>query len=515
VIDTHQQRLLAGVGLVLLTAVVATWATEPARVKRQDAVGSAGAEPRGKPLLPIFDPAFNVREVFKQLVLLEDHLTQPRKRCPDCIWKHLLTAEALAEEAATLDAQGGASAPIEGLAERIRDLQRDVQDGLPPADIAQRAREIRKGLLETAASVRTGGISDPNPRTVAMARSIIGLPEREARARVERAGFVWMSGVRIDLFMPNAVNAMLRNGVVDDAWADGEDVDRRPLEEQLAGFDRANPEHAGALGGGMILPVGGDGPTANPQRAKSNRLPAIGYWRPQQDMAPVLAERAAQDAEDQQMREEGRMSGGRPPGEAVGDEDLPWPADFVDRQWDPRERDAVAKYLDAGKTVGSYRGWSTCRLCGKHNGSQDLSDGSYVWPQGFSHYVRDHSVRPPVEFVQHALGGRPRAGQIPGVTAPIFPQRRKRYGPTDASLIGRGAGASDYDLLKHGYDTAGIDIRKRARERGARAAGFSGDAFWSRYVTSDNSTPGGAQANADGPSGTLRPYRAFARDGRI
>jgi len=38
----------------------------------------------------------------KELTLLEDHLTQSSKRCPDCITKHFLKCEALAEEGMSL-----------------------------------------------------------------------------------------------------------------------------------------------------------------------------------------------------------------------------------------------------------------------------------------------------------------------------------------------------------------------------------------------------------------------------
>lgn len=105
-------------------------------------------------LLPILDPAFNVREMFKQLVLLEDHLFHPRKRCPDCIWKHLLVSEALAEEAVTLDVDLQHVSLLEGLADQIRRVQRAVQEGLPFEFIAQKVREVRKGLLPVASQVR-------------------------------------------------------------------------------------------------------------------------------------------------------------------------------------------------------------------------------------------------------------------------------------------------------------------------------------------------------------------------
>jgi hypothetical protein len=47
-------------------------------------------------------------------------------------------------------------------------------------------------------------------------------------------------------------------------------------------------------------------------------------------------------------------------------------------------------------------GYSPCRLCDNvTNGNLDLTDGSYLWPQGLAHYVRDHHVRLPAEFVAH------------------------------------------------------------------------------------------------------------------
>jgi hypothetical protein len=54
-------------------------------------------------LLPVMDFRFNVREICKQIILLEDHLTHPSKRCMDCCIKHFLTIEAFAEELLTLD----------------------------------------------------------------------------------------------------------------------------------------------------------------------------------------------------------------------------------------------------------------------------------------------------------------------------------------------------------------------------------------------------------------------------
>lgn len=55
---------------------------------------------------PLMDPLFNMREMCKEFTLLEDHLNQPDMQCQDCINKHLMKCEALAEEAISLDKEG-------------------------------------------------------------------------------------------------------------------------------------------------------------------------------------------------------------------------------------------------------------------------------------------------------------------------------------------------------------------------------------------------------------------------
>jgi hypothetical protein len=54
-------------------------------------------------LHPILNPTFNMREVAKQCLLLEDHLNNIKKRCYDCIRKHFLIIDALLEEAVSLE----------------------------------------------------------------------------------------------------------------------------------------------------------------------------------------------------------------------------------------------------------------------------------------------------------------------------------------------------------------------------------------------------------------------------
>lgn len=101
----------------------------------------------GATLLPVMDPGTNLREVAKQMLLLEDHLAQPLRRCPDCIGKHLLTWEAFAEEGLTLD-RSGQTAPVFGrLAAGARLCQLALLRGEDPFVVAQWVRGMRKTLL--------------------------------------------------------------------------------------------------------------------------------------------------------------------------------------------------------------------------------------------------------------------------------------------------------------------------------------------------------------------------------
>ncbi len=86
-----------------------------------------------------------------------------------------------------------------------------------------------------------------------------------------------------------------------------------------------------------------------------------------------------------------------------------WPdvRNFVDPMWDPRERQAVADHLAGAVRVNEYRGLSPCRLCGQYNGSAERTDGVYCWPEGLGHYVIDHQLRLPDEFVTHVLSSTP------------------------------------------------------------------------------------------------------------
>lgn len=110
------------------------------------------------------------------------------------------------------------------------------------------------------------------------------------------------------------------------------------------------------------------------------------------------AELKAHRARRHTLPKVGYFSGGFP-----DDGSFPSAASQVDETWDAAERETLIAYLEAGEVIASCRGMSNCRICQKWNGNKDLSDGTHVWPEGYSHYLRDHGVKPPQEFIDHAL----------------------------------------------------------------------------------------------------------------
>ena len=82
------------------------------------------------------------------------------------------------------------------------------------------------------------------------------------------------------------------------------------------------------------------------------------------------------------------------------------PKRLVDPDWQSSDRAKIVSYLRAASPVDAYLGYSWCRFkCGiaDHElGDSDLTDGIWCWPFGLAHYVEQHLVKLPDEFVAHA-----------------------------------------------------------------------------------------------------------------
>ena len=129
---------------------------KPRRKARKPAASRSRPRRAAKPgrdakrtLLPVLRPYHNAREVIKQLAMLEDHLNNADKRCTDCIHKHFLTSEGLAEELGSLCAEHDNR--CDDLASQIRVLHhawaQEPKDTTVILTVAQRLRQIRKTLM--------------------------------------------------------------------------------------------------------------------------------------------------------------------------------------------------------------------------------------------------------------------------------------------------------------------------------------------------------------------------------
>lgn len=93
-------------------------------------------------------PLFNLREIAKNMILLEDHLTHNYKFCPDCIRKHFLTIEALADEAITLNpTDKPLFDKITALLKTIRTWETMFANNTNPLLLASQIRTVRKILV--------------------------------------------------------------------------------------------------------------------------------------------------------------------------------------------------------------------------------------------------------------------------------------------------------------------------------------------------------------------------------
>ena len=82
-------------------------------------------------------------------------------------------------------------------------------------------------------------------------------------------------------------------------------------------------------------------------------------------------------------------------------EEYPSAHDFIN-EFPYEGQEQVFEHLQAGTSMPwATPGVSTCRICGMPNGSSDLSDGKFMWPEGLAHYVKEHNLRLPKAFEEH------------------------------------------------------------------------------------------------------------------
>jgi len=112
-------------------------------------------------LLPIMDPKFNLREVAKHLILLEDHLFHKGKRCPDCILKHCYTIDAFLDEGITLDKEMKYIDTTLYTQDQFKNISKSLENAVASNNLtddscckyAQQLRKLRKPLVKLTANM--------------------------------------------------------------------------------------------------------------------------------------------------------------------------------------------------------------------------------------------------------------------------------------------------------------------------------------------------------------------------
>lgn len=110
----------------------------------------AHREKEGKGLHPIFDARYNIRECVMNMVLLEQHLNAPFKRCNDCIKKHQLAILAYSEEALGLNGSPETHQMALEINLYMQGFTRAFKGGVDYKTLAKRLRLLRKKYMDVA-----------------------------------------------------------------------------------------------------------------------------------------------------------------------------------------------------------------------------------------------------------------------------------------------------------------------------------------------------------------------------
>ena len=104
-----------------------------------------------KDILPVLDPEFNIREIVKNILLLENHIMHKENRCLQCLRKHSCLIEAFLEEAMTIDKHYKHLKLLKPMPKQVRKIQKMIIGGRENYyDIVKELRKMRAKLFDIA-----------------------------------------------------------------------------------------------------------------------------------------------------------------------------------------------------------------------------------------------------------------------------------------------------------------------------------------------------------------------------
>ena len=80
---------------------------------------------------------------------------------------------------------------------------------------------------------------------------------------------------------------------------------------------------------------------------------------------------------------------------------FPTPRASTYRGWSEGKRQYLTRLakVEEKASTSRFKGSSTCRICGKRNGSSTFYYKGWCWPSGFSHYIEEHNIKPSEDFL--------------------------------------------------------------------------------------------------------------------
>lgn len=86
-------------------------------------------------------------------------------------------------------------------------------------------------------------------------------------------------------------------------------------------------------------------------------------------------------------------------------EDMPWPGDWIDWDFDETLRNKIVEYLSRDKFLVNTNkdhqlNNEQCLLCRANLPSGMCTNGIYHWRVSYAHYVHEHGVVPPKEMIR-------------------------------------------------------------------------------------------------------------------
>lgn len=145
--------LITIISILLIVMIIVWWISPKTRKIQTNTPQVCSASICGSDGIdPVSEPSYNMKQIIKQSILLEEHLVEPKKRCRDCIIKHFNHIIGLQNEALGLAGENADQYPLliettSFYSEQFEKWLESYNDEKVNLEIAGNLREVRKQLV--------------------------------------------------------------------------------------------------------------------------------------------------------------------------------------------------------------------------------------------------------------------------------------------------------------------------------------------------------------------------------